>query len=192
MKRLLFSIVLLGLSGMVFAVSYPATPYRHADIYTYDNELVVPMDHQMRPTIKSVRVRSGARTVAEQGSFAMTVGVTSGGSLHSYGVASAPASSAKGTHTQSVTASSPIVSTIPAYSSMPNAKVKQLASTTYDSYDDPNITYRADGPPLIDEDDPNNPAIWVPIGDACIFMLMIALIYALLFISKRKTNLSQE
>lgn len=190
MKRLLFSIVLVCLSGMVFAVIYPTTPYKNTGIYTYSNGLVVPMEHQMRPAIKPVSVRFGAQPVAASGSSSMTVQTTSGGSRHSYGAGSATAGSVSGTHSVSAVASSPSVAALSAHHVTQDAKVRQLASTTYDSNDAESLPYRGDGPPIIDEPDPENPAIWIPVGDAFALLILLAILYATRIILKHNLTSS--
>ena len=61
----------------------------------------------------------------------------------------------------------------------------QMATTTFDGK---LPTYRADGPPSTGGEDPENPDLWVPIGDGIGWILLLLALYTCLKIFKKQDS----
>ena len=70
-----------------------------------------------------------------------------------------------------------------------NTEPIQFATTTLDTKVS---TLRYGGPPSTEGDDPDNPDLWQPIGDAPIGIILMALIYALCRLIRQKRSQSSD
>jgi len=69
-----------------------------------------------------------------------------------------------------------------------SAEPAQFASTTFDT----KVSVPRYGPPSTEGDDPDNPDLWQPIGDAPIVIILMALIYALCRFIRQKRSQSSD
>lgn len=69
-----------------------------------------------------------------------------------------------------------------------NTEPIQFASTTFDT----KVSVPRYGPPSTEGDDPDNPDLWQPIGDAPIVIILMALIYALCRFIRQKRSQSSD
>ncbi len=74
------------------------------------------------------------------------------------------------------------------YEATVSSEPKQFATTTLDG----NYSLRRGGPPSTEDDDPNNPALWQPIADAPLFVVLMAMIYSAYIIIRRKYQRSSD
>lgn len=195
MKRPVISLVLICLTSMVFAVTYPSRPYKNTNSQNRnDSEILVPIRNDFPEHKVSVHNVSAQPVVAQSTSFAAGLTATSDGSVHSYGGGTSYAGGAtakKSSATAYKSAGSGSITMLKTWNDKPNTGVGQLASTTFDSHPDVAYTYRGDPPGTGGQTDPNNPEIWVPVGDGIGCLLLMALAY-LLIISVSKVRFAYK
>lgn len=184
MKRLYFTIALVCLSSMVFAVTYPSKPYKNTSVYNLQAELEVPMQNLNRTSVRAVPSRSvSVRAVSQNSSFALTMQASSNSTLHSYGSGSTVSGGNASVGHANVSSPTFSASSIILSKRTIAPDVQQLAYTTYDSPE--TMTLRAEKPST-EGDDPDNPDLWIPVGNGMTTLLLLLIAYVLIIKRKRR------
>ena len=184
MKRLCFSMALFCLSSMVFAVTYPSRPYKSTSVYNLQAELEVPMLHLNHTSARAVQCRSvSVRAVSQNSSFALTMQASSNSTLHSYISGSTISGGNASVGRANVSMSAFPASKSILSSSIPDPAVRQLACTTHDP---PEIIALRAEKPSTEGDDPDNPDLWIPVGNGMTTLLLLLIAYVLIIKRKRR------